>query len=201
MRRHEHRLRQILQQLDEAAPRPRIKPSRRLIHHQNLWIHRKHSRNRNALLFPGTQVMRHALLIARHIHGGQRSRYAPAHLGLAQPHVQRPKRYILKHRRRKQLVIRVLKHKPHRSPHLAQGLVANLHVTHLHRATAAAEYSVQVQDQRGLARAIRPHQSHLLPRLDPQCYAIQRSVPVWIPVRKIMNLNGVVHTSPAPLRT
>ena len=93
------------------------------------------------------------------------ARAPPERLGVGEAHVQGPKGDVIEDGGAKELVVGVLKDEPHPGAHPAGGALVHLEPRDAHPALASQE-AVQVQEERGLARAVGPHEGHLLPRRD-----------------------------------
>ncbi len=91
----------------------RIECRRRLIQQQNLGIENEYGRQRHALLLPRREMMRRAIPQMRDLHHFQDLLHLGANI-LPRPfHLQRPKGNFVKHGRREELDVRVLKDKSH----------------------------------------------------------------------------------------
>ena len=66
------------------------------------------------------------------------------------------------------MVVGRLEHQPHRRPHPTQVAIGYLHAPHQHLAGLTFEDAVEVQHQRGLARAVGADQRYFLAGLDRQ---------------------------------
>jgi hypothetical protein len=135
--------------------------------------------------------MRNPIFKARQLNRRQRSRHPLAHLLRPQPELERAKRYILPHRRRKQLVIRVLEQQAYASPDLQQmgryqRLASDPNAALLRR---RAQDAVQVQQQRGFARAIGSNQAYRLGGSHLKGNIPKRNAPVRIGILQMLDDN------------
>jgi hypothetical protein len=85
--------------------------------------------------------------------------------------VRRPERHVVPHGRHEQLVVRVLEHQADLPPYLGKVVAVQARSADLDPAAAGpaghrAEDPVQVQDERGLAGAVRAEQRDPLTALD-----------------------------------
>ncbi len=75
-----------------------------------------------------------------------------------------PEGHVFEQRRHEELVVGVLEDQAHSATNLGQVLPAHHQAADADRAGAGLEYPVELQEQRALARAVRPNQGDVLAR-------------------------------------
>ena len=95
---------------EDLAPAAGIQHGRCFIEHQHLRLHRQHPRYGNALLLPAGKHMRCTRGILLHAHCGERRIHPFADLRARHAKVFRPKRHVLFHDSRHELIVGILEH-------------------------------------------------------------------------------------------
>ena len=101
---------QLLQNREQFHRAARIHLTDRLIQRQQTRPHRQHRRQSQALAFSAGQCVNAAVLAPRQSHPGQRLGYAPPDHLPFHPHVFQGEPDLVRHGRRKNLVIGILEH-------------------------------------------------------------------------------------------
>ena len=118
--------------------------------------------------------MRHAPLEAAHAHRAEGTLDAMVQLRLGHAHVDGPEGHVLPHGGAEELVVGVLEDETDRGADALDGGRLHGRAIDADAAVAAAEDAVEVQQQRGLAGTVGPHQGDLLAGLDGELDATQR---------------------------
>ncbi len=137
--------------------------------------------------------MRGPLAKIRQAHLPQRLLDAVFHFGFGQAQLLRAERHVLGNGRAEQLIIRVLKHEAHLSADGLEVLAGDGCAVDPHRFARACfvgKNPIEVQEQRGFARAIGAKQTDTLAGLDAKTHPAQRVRSVVITVAEIPNFNG-----------
>ena len=189
----QHRPVDAREQFHELPPRAGVQVGRGLVEHQQLRSHRQHGRDGDAATLALRQLVRRTVDRVIHAHGGECVGDPRLDLGPRQLHVERSKRHVLSHRRHEELVVRVLEHQPDASAKFGQRLLADVQAGDLQRSAAGGQQTVEVEHERGLARAIRTEDRNALTMLDTQIETVQRNLAVGIPVAQLADVDGAAH--------
>jgi hypothetical protein len=118
-----------------------------------------------------------------HPHPVQRLVDPRERLGRRQAQVQRTERDVLAHRGHEELVVRVLEHQPDAPAQLAHVVATDAQPRDVELA-ATGQQPVEVEHERGFARAVGPEQRDPLVLRDLEVDAAQRPVPVGVRERQ-----------------
>ncbi len=147
----------------QLAAAARVEVTGGFIEHQQARLAGQQPREAHATLLAAAQVVRQALAETAETHLRQCVVHHAGQLRFAQAQLLRPERHVLPDRRTEQLVVRVLEQEPHATAHLGQVGLEQRQAVHGDgrvQCRAVGQQAVQVQQQRGLARAIRPDEGH-----------------------------------------
>src|SRR5512143_1193532 len=186
--------REAPQQTRKLPPPPRIQVARRLVQRQHPRTTGKDPRETDALLFATAEVMRRSPVEARQAHQLEGLLHRRPHLTLRLAELLRTEGDVLENRRTEKLIVRILEQQPHRPPDVRQRFGPESHAEHgnpfLLR-KLLGKNAVDVKEQRGFPRTVRPDQTDALVLLDRQRDVLQRPGPVGIAVGKLSDREGV----------
>lgn len=203
----------LFQNFDQPAPRAGVEIARRFVKRQEIGFAGQYAGQRDAAAFAEAQFARRPVFEASQPYGSQRLAHPASHLVLREPQIERPKRHILEHRRTEELIVRILKQKPHDPPNLAEVRSDDRHSQHFDRmrrlrhardvgavrsggptfrdaAGSSREQAVEVQQQRGLSGPIRPDDSDSFPDADRKAHVRQRQPAVGVMIRQMFDLQN-----------
>ena len=151
----------------QLTPPHRVQHGRGLIQHHHLGLHRQHPGDRHPLPLPHRQQVRRPLPVSRHLHGVQRPIDPALDLPPREAQILRPEGHIFLHHRGDDLIVRYLEYHSHLGANgQSMSWIASIHPPDPHISHGGAQESVHLFGQRGLPRAVAPHQSHVLSLLD-----------------------------------
>jgi len=186
------------QRLELAAP-ARVEIARWLVEHENGRFACKHAREAGTAFLAVAEMMRRAMGVMSQAHAGKACNDARLHFRIAQAKLLRAESHVLRHGRAEQLIVRVLKQQTDLPAHLFEALRRDGFAVNVHRAISAGplwQNSIQVQQQCGFARTIRPEQTNAFAGRDAQAHPAQRFSAVVVAVAQVRDFNGSVHFQP-----
>lgn len=135
-------------------------------------------------------MVRRAVGGVGHVDGGQRVGDPAGDLGLGQAEIAGAERDVVGDGGHEQLVVGVLEDDADPAAHLPQVPALDRQAGHRHPAAAAAEDAVEVQHERGLARAVGSQHRHPFTALQPEVHPVQRLVPVGVGEGEVLHEEG-----------
>ena len=156
VRSDQRRMAETAYQIYDLPPGAGVEIRGRLVHDEHRRLHRKDRRYRNALLLSARKPERRRPAQMQRADGIEGFRDAAAYLFGFETHVRRSEGHVFFDRGHEELVVRILKHKPHRLPHQRQRPARELDPAHDHFALRRYQQSVGVQQQRRFPGSVGP---------------------------------------------
>jgi len=148
----------------------------RLVENDRLWAHGDDAGDGDALLLPAAQVVWHGVAEFFHLHQAQRFVDALKDRLARKAEIFRPKRDLLEHGCRHELVIRILENHPHTLQNIQRVvLVAGVQPVDEDAALRWQQESVQMLGQRRFSTAVAAQHRDVLAIIDAQVDLVQRA--------------------------
>ena len=146
-------------------------------------------------------------------HGGPqptklcRAQHTPVHFLFRKAHIQGAKGDVFVHRLFKQLIFRVLKHKPHQKAEAADvlGVLPNVLAVNIHLALCGPVDAVKMADEGAFAAAGRANDAHKASLFNGKADIVQRHGGVGhslaVDIAEMFHTNNVRHARAPPFRS
>lgn len=188
------------QEFDEAAAGGRIETGRRLIHDQNLRLHRQDRGDGDGALLATGEAIGRAVSEMFGADALESGSDATFDLVKGKTEIQGAKGDIIPHRRHEELIVRILKEHADSTPHLREQLLAEGKIPDLHGPALRGKITVEMQQQGRFPGAVGTDNGHGFAMFDTKRDPLQCRGTVGVSIMQVIYGDNMV-THPMSLST